>query len=80
MLNELLSITPPKVRKKGIFMAKYIYRENYTWISNHTDHQPLADVSSARAQSDELDVLKDLLLNVKIRKKKEIKKEKLFSH
>lgn len=25
MLNELLSVTPPKVRKKAIFMVIYIY-------------------------------------------------------
>lgn len=39
----------------------------------------LTAVSSIRAQSDELDVLKNLLLNVKIRKKKKSKKEKHFS-
>lgn len=54
MLNEFLFLTPPKVRKK-LFLWQHIYRENYTWISNHMDHQPLADVSSIRAQNDELD-------------------------
>lgn len=53
-LNELLSLVPPKVRKPPILMAGY--REgNSTQISNHTDHQLLAGVSSAGAQNDELD-------------------------
>lgn len=54
MLNELLSVTPPKVRKKANFMVTYIYiciyKENYIWISNHTDHQPLADLDFIRCR------------------------------
>lgn len=39
---------------------------------------PVTAVSSTRAQSDELDVLKNLLPNVKIRKKKKSKKRNTF--
>lgn len=78
MLNELLSLTPPKVRKR-LFLWQHIYRENYPWISNHTDHQPLADASSIRAQNDERDVSKKSITKCQDNEKKETKKEKNFS-
>lgn len=46
------------------------------WISNHPDHQPPADVRPVRAQNDELPVCKNLLLNVKIEKKKSKRRKK----